>query len=81
MMELDQKYHVPKNLMRNYHLSRLYLGRIDMTVSDKIQVEERFPISGYGYTVGKLLNGTECQILLHTGVSKSFMSKHNVCAM
>ena len=25
--------------------------------------------------VGKLLDGTECQILLHTGRSKSFMSK------
>ena len=27
-----------------------------------------------GYTVGKLLDGTECQILLDTGASKSFMS-------
>ena len=25
--------------------------------------------------VGKLLDGTECQILLDTGASKSFMSK------
>ena len=38
-------------------------------------VEERFPISMLGYTVGKLLDGTECQILLDTGASKSFMSK------
>ena len=28
-----------------------------------------------GYTVGKLLDGTQCQILLGTGMSKSFMSK------
>ena len=28
-----------------------------------------------GYTVGKLLDGTECQILLDTGASKTFMSK------
>ena len=28
-----------------------------------------------GYTEGKLLDGTECQILLDTGASKSFMSK------
>ena len=28
-----------------------------------------------GYTVGKLLDGTECQILLDTGASKSFMSQ------
>ena len=33
-----------------------------------------------GYTVGKLLDGTECQILLDTGASKSFMSKsHYLC--
>ena len=38
-------------------------------------VEERFSISKLGYTVGKLLDGTECQILLDTGASKSFMSK------
>ena len=28
-----------------------------------------------GYTVGKLLDRTESQILLDTGASKSFMSK------
>ena len=38
-------------------------------------MEERFPISEQGYTVGKLLYGTECQILFDTGVSKSLMSK------
>ena len=38
-------------------------------------MEERFPISEQGYTVGKLFDGIECQILLDTGVSKSFMSK------
>ena len=38
-------------------------------------VEQRFPISKSGYTVGKLMDGMECQILLDTGASKSFMSK------
>ena len=38
-------------------------------------MEETFPISEQGYTVGKLLDGTECQILLDTGASKSFMFK------
>ena len=37
--------------------------------------EERFPMSEQGYTMGKLLDGTECQILLDTGASKLFMSK------
>ena len=28
-----------------------------------------------GYTLGKLLDGSECQMLLDTGAGKSFMSK------
>ena len=56
-------------------LSTKYLGRVDITRASKIKGEERFPISEQGYTVGKLLDGTECQILLDTGASKSFMSK------
>ena len=43
--------------------------------TSKIKVEEAFPISEQGYTVGKLLDGTECQILLDTSTRKSFMSK------
>ena len=39
------------------------------------KVEESFPLSEHGYTLGKLLDGTECQLLLDTGASKSFMSK------
>ena len=35
----------------------------------------RFPISEQGYTVGKLLDGTECQILLDAEANKPFMSK------
>ena len=34
-----------------------------------------FPISELGHTTGKLLDGTECQILLDMGASKSFMTK------
>ena len=48
-----------------------------MTRLDKIKVEERFSISEQGYIVGKLLNGQDCQILLDTRVSKSFMSKEH----
>ena len=36
---------------------------------------ESFPISEHGYTLGKLLDGTDCQLLLDTGASKLFMSK------
>ena len=59
----------------NSDLSTTYLGRIDITRAIKIKAEETFPISQQGYTIGKLLDGTECQILLDTGASKSFMSK------
>ena len=54
----------------NSDLSMMHLGRIDMTRFDQIKAEERFPISEQGYTIGKLFNGTECQIPLDTGASK-----------
>ena len=44
----------------NLDLSTTYLGRVDTTRVNKIIVEERFPISEQGYTVRKLLDGTEC---------------------
>ena len=37
--------------------------------------QKSFSISEQGYTLGKLLDGKECQLLLDTGASKSFMSK------
>ena len=46
-----------------------------MTRDTKIKAEERFPITCQGFTSRKLLDGTECQILLDTGVTKSYMSK------
>ena len=59
----------------NTDLSATYLGKSDKTRNDKLRVEESFPISEHGYTLGKLLDGMECQILLGTGASKLFMSK------
>ena len=51
-----------------------------MTQDNNLTVEAKFSITEQGYTVGKLLDGTECQILLVTGVSKSFTSKsHYLC--
>ena len=53
-----------------------YLGQIEHKGSqNKLKAEESFPISENGYTTGKLLDGTKCQLLLDTGASKSFMSK------
>ena len=57
-----------------------YLGKVSMTRNDKMAVQERFSLTQQGSTVGKLLGGSECQILLDTGASKSFMSKsHYLC--
>ena len=51
--------------------------KVDQTKqkNDKLKAEESFPISEHGYTSGKLLDQTKCQLLLDTGASKSFMSK------
>ena len=46
-----------------------------MTRDTKIRVEEQFPITGQGFASGKLLDSTECQILLDMGATKSYMSK------
>ena len=59
----------------NSDLSTTYLGKADMTRNSKINAEERFPITGQGFASGKLLDGTECQISLDTGATKSYMSK------
>ena len=56
-------------------LSTTYLGRTRVTRETRVKAQEKFPISGQGFTVGKLLDDTDCQILLDTGASKSYMSK------
>ena len=62
-------------LDENSDLSTTYLGKADRSKNNKIKAEESFPISEQGYNMEKLLDGTECQILLDTGARKSFMSK------
>ena len=59
----------------NSNLGTTYLGETKMTRETKIKTEESFPITGQGFTSGKLLDGTGCQILLDTGATKSYMSK------
>ena len=56
-------------------LSTTYLGRTRVTRETKVKAEEEFTISEQGYTMGKLFDNSDCQILLDTGVSKSYMSK------
>ena len=59
----------------NSDLSTTYLGQTKMTRDTKIKAEERFPITSQGFASGKLLDGIECQILLDTGATKSYISK------
>ena len=56
-------------------LSMTYLGQTDMTRNTEVKAEENFSITAPGYTKGKLLDGTVCDILVDTGASKSYMSK------
>ena len=56
-------------------LSAMYLGQIDMTRDMEVRAEENLPITSHGYTKGKLLDGTECEMLVDTGTSKSYMTK------
>ena len=60
----------------NSDISTTYLGKIqNKEGQDKLKAEESFPISENRYMLGRLLDGTKCQLLLDTGASKSFMSK------
>ena len=59
----------------NVDLSTMYLGKIGMKREDIMKAKESFPISEQGFVMGRILNGEECQILLDTGMSKSYMSK------
>ena len=56
-------------------LNTTYLGKTDMTRDYVIKAEEKFPISGHGYTSDMLMDKTEYTILIDTGASKSYMSK------
>ena len=48
---------------------------MDITRNTEVKAEDNFPITARCYTKGKLLDGTGCDILVDTGVSKSYMSK------
>ena len=44
-------------------LGTTYLGKENTKSLHSIKTEEQSPIKEHGYTTGKLLDGTECQIL------------------
>ena len=56
-------------------LSTTYLGKTDMRRDQIIKAEEKILNFWKGYTHGKLLDNTECSILINTVASKSYMSQ------
>ena len=56
-------------------ISITYLGQVDMTRNTEVKAEENFPMTARGYIRGQLLDGTDCDVLIDTGASKSYMSK------
>ena len=75
MKEWNQRYLIQLGLTKKSDFSMIYLGKTNMITDHTMVAEEKFAMSEQGYTTGKLLDGTECQLLLDTRVSKSFMSK------
>ena len=53
-------------------ISTTYLGQVNMTRDTEVKVEESFSITARGHTRGQLLDGTDCEILIDTGVSKTY---------
>ena len=64
---------------KNSDISTTYLGRVNKEMQNTLKAEESFPISEHGYTLSRLLDGTECQMLLDTGASKSLCQNHSIC--
>ena len=56
-------------------LSTTYLGQIDMSRKTEVKAGESSAMNAATDTRGELLDGTECEILIDTGASKSYMSK------
>ena len=78
-MDIYEKIHsevVSSNRFdKHSDISTTYFRRVNREMQNTLKAEESFPISEHSYTLGRLLDGTECQLLLDTGASKSFMLK------
>ena len=55
-------------------LSTTYLGQVDMSRKTEVKAEISFAMNAAGHTRGELLNGTECEMLIDTDMSKSYMA-------
>ena len=59
----------------NVDLSTMYLGKIDVKPGTHNEGRGKLSHLRTSFVMGRILNGEECQILLDTSVSKSYMSK------
>ena len=62
----------------NTDLRMTYLGKRGQTRKSVIRAEESFPISGQEYTVGKLADKTDCNILSQSYMSKLFYMQSKI---
>ena len=62
----------------NSDISTTYLGKIENN-RDKLKAEESFPILENGYTLGRQLDGTKCQLLLDAGKVNPLCQIHFTC--
>ena len=56
-------------------ISTTYLGQVDMVRDSEVKAEESFPMTARIYTRAQLLDGTDCDVLIDTGASKSYTPK------
>ena len=63
----------------NSDISTTYLGRVGKDNQHKLKAEESFPISEHGYTLDRLLDGTECQLLLTWVPENPSCQNHSIC--
>ena len=67
--------------MKTQDLSTTYLGKVNTSKDSKIKAEESFPISEQAYTMGKLLDATECKVLLHKDIVSHSCLSHIMYAV
>ena len=63
---------------KNSDLSMTYLGQKKCLEKLESKWKRNFPIRGHGFTLGRLLDGTEWQILLDTGASNHTCQNHTI---
>ena len=64
----------------NSDISTTYLGKAENKENqDKLKAEESFPISESCYTLGRLLDGTKCQLIPDTVQVNPLCQNHFTC--